>query len=302
NFSYSDSDLGPLNESTLQVWKYNASGWTNATFWSVNGVDTANNVVYANITNFASTFAPLGPYNTAPSQVILYSPSSGSTTTNRTPTFTWNNATDAEGDTLVYWLQVDDDPNFGSPAINVTGIAEGSPRTSYTAPSELAVDTTYFWRARAYDGKLYGDWSDTWNLTILSSTEISLTNDLVDFGTVSLSQTYDTSADSPLPFIVQNDGNVLVNVTIYGTDFWQRFANPSPYYQFKCRANTSACPSGSQTSWANMPNASSPSTLVVNMNYTDGADRVKSDIKIVVPSDEPAGGKSSTVYVIAVAA
>ncbi|MEM7815482.1 MAG: NosD domain-containing protein, partial [Candidatus Aenigmatarchaeota archaeon] len=62
NFSYSDADWqsAGIDESTLRIWKYNDSGWTNATFWSVNGVDTANNIVYANITNFASIFAPAG--------------------------------------------------------------------------------------------------------------------------------------------------------------------------------------------------------------------------------------------------
>ncbi|MEM7817789.1 MAG: NosD domain-containing protein, partial [Candidatus Aenigmatarchaeota archaeon] len=58
NFSYSDGDLGPLDESTLRVWKHDGT-WTNETFWSVNGVDTANNIVYANITAF-STFGVFG--------------------------------------------------------------------------------------------------------------------------------------------------------------------------------------------------------------------------------------------------
>ncbi|MEM7814975.1 MAG: NosD domain-containing protein, partial [Candidatus Aenigmatarchaeota archaeon] len=62
NFSYSDSDwqAAGVNESTLRVWKHNASGWTNATFYSSNGVNTTANIVYANITNFASIFAPAG--------------------------------------------------------------------------------------------------------------------------------------------------------------------------------------------------------------------------------------------------
>jgi parallel beta-helix repeat protein len=61
NVSYADSDIPPgIIESTLRIWKYNSSGWTIADGSGVNGVDTANNVVYANITNFGSTFAPLG--------------------------------------------------------------------------------------------------------------------------------------------------------------------------------------------------------------------------------------------------
>jgi len=236
--------------------------------------------------------------NTAPEQVTLFSPASGSSTVDLTPTLEWDNATDVDNDTLTYTLQVDDDSNFGSLAIDETGIAEASPRTSYTPVDELAVDTTYFWHVRAYDGQVYGDWSDTWNLTVQSSASVSLIISAVDFGTVNLSATYNTSGDSPQPFLVENDGNVAVNVTIYGTDFWQRFANPTSNYQFKCREYTSSCPNGSATDWTDMTNSTSPSTLVVNLPYT-GGNQVKSDIKITVPSDEPAGVRSSTVYIIA---
>jgi parallel beta-helix repeat protein len=59
NFSYSETDITGINESSLRIWKYNDT-WINESFYSANGVDTANNVVYANITSFGSTFAPLG--------------------------------------------------------------------------------------------------------------------------------------------------------------------------------------------------------------------------------------------------
>ncbi|MEM7817659.1 MAG: right-handed parallel beta-helix repeat-containing protein, partial [Candidatus Aenigmatarchaeota archaeon] len=63
NFSYTSSDVqsANVNESTLRVWKYNASGWMNETFWSENGVNTAAKVVYANITSLTSSLlAPAG--------------------------------------------------------------------------------------------------------------------------------------------------------------------------------------------------------------------------------------------------
>lgn len=237
--------------------------------------------------------------NTAPSQVTLFSPSSGSTTTDLTPAFEWENATDAESGVLTYTLQVDDDSDFGSPEISQAGIAENAPRTSYVSAAELNVDTAYFWRVRAYDGELYGDWSDTWNLTIESSASVSLPVGAIEFGIVNRSATYNTDSDSPQPFLVQNDGNVAVNVTIYGTDFWQRVSNPTSNYQFKCRNDTSICPAGSTTDWADMPNITAPATLVTDLPRTLGANQVKSDIKITAPSDEPAGVKSSTIYIIA---
>ncbi|MBN1385344.1 right-handed parallel beta-helix repeat-containing protein, partial [Candidatus Woesearchaeota archaeon] len=62
NFSYNESDLGGVDESTLQIWKYNSSAgeWINDSFFESKGVDTLNKVVWANITYFGSLFAPMG--------------------------------------------------------------------------------------------------------------------------------------------------------------------------------------------------------------------------------------------------
>jgi len=58
NVSYDDSDVpAEVEESSLRMWRYNGSDWTNVT--DTNGVNTAENYVYANITAF-SVFAPLG--------------------------------------------------------------------------------------------------------------------------------------------------------------------------------------------------------------------------------------------------
>jgi PGF-pre-PGF domain-containing protein len=59
NVSYKDSDVFGVNTSTIRLWKYSSGSWSNLT-GSVNGINTAGKYVYANITNFSSTFAPLG--------------------------------------------------------------------------------------------------------------------------------------------------------------------------------------------------------------------------------------------------
>jgi len=59
NVSYTDSDVTGVNTSTIRLWKYSSGSWSNLT-GSVNGINTAGKYVYANITNFSSTFAPLG--------------------------------------------------------------------------------------------------------------------------------------------------------------------------------------------------------------------------------------------------
>lgn len=67
NISYRDSDWNTtpiMNESTLRIWKYNGTAWTQ------NGIttyptDTSNNIVSANISSF-SVFAPLGASGAPP--------------------------------------------------------------------------------------------------------------------------------------------------------------------------------------------------------------------------------------------
>jgi hypothetical protein len=63
NVSYNETDLGSLDESTLRIAKNNGSWITDPSAFANNfGVNTADNYVFANITNFGSIFAPLGVY------------------------------------------------------------------------------------------------------------------------------------------------------------------------------------------------------------------------------------------------
>jgi uncharacterized repeat protein (TIGR01451 family) len=57
NVSYEDGDLGGVEENSLRLWRHNGTDWTVVP--GTNGVNTAENYVYANITEF-SVFAPLG--------------------------------------------------------------------------------------------------------------------------------------------------------------------------------------------------------------------------------------------------
>jgi hypothetical protein len=68
----------------------------------------------------------------------LTAPPNGSTNQPLLPTFQWTTVAGADG----YALEVDNDPAFGSPAIDETGIIG----TSFTPTTELEEVTTYYWR------------------------------------------------------------------------------------------------------------------------------------------------------------
>ena len=86
-----------------------------------------------------------------------------------TPTFSWDLAEGAE----TYHLQVDTDPNFGSPDINVV-----TPMTSFT-PVDTLAQGLYYWRVQVIRYSQIGNyWSDVQQFTLSLPTPVGLTPDL----------------------------------------------------------------------------------------------------------------------------
>jgi parallel beta-helix repeat protein len=63
NISYKDSDIPSsiIDNSTIKIWKNSSGQWWDGTYvGATNGIDATNKIVYANITNFSSIYAPMG--------------------------------------------------------------------------------------------------------------------------------------------------------------------------------------------------------------------------------------------------
>jgi hypothetical protein len=229
--------------------------------------------------------------NTAPTPPDLVYPENNSTITARNITFDWNASTDAENDTLTYEIIVANNSGFASPVINISNISS----TDYNY-GELDVDTTYWWKVRAYDSALYSNWSDIWNFTIESYLALTLYNDNMSFGNVSRNSTDNTTDDSPLPFLLENAGNIYANVTITGTKLFTVVSFPSEYYQYKTSENESNSfnTTLSTITWTNVTNISSTPNIV-DLDWHNTTDSARVDIKVWMPQTEPAGKKNSTV-------
>ncbi|MFH1445374.1 MAG: hypothetical protein ABIF08_02750 [Nanoarchaeota archaeon] len=135
-------------------------------------------------------------------------------------------------------------------------------------------------------------------LDLQTSTDISLPTNTVLFGTVNVGETHDTTDDVPLPFTVQNDGSVNVDVEIKATDLWTAEVNPTPYYQAMCgNSLETVCPIGSVMLFSNIPENDALIGLQVikNMDFADANDLLEVEIRIEVPPSEGAGTKSSDV-------
>ena len=77
-----------------------------------------------------------------PGAFDLLTPTDTATGVSVTATLDWEDATDA----TTYALLIDDDPAFGSPAVDLSGLGS----SQYTlSGSELALATTYYWRVTA---------------------------------------------------------------------------------------------------------------------------------------------------------
>ncbi|PXY71260.1 hypothetical protein CXX78_02040, partial [Candidatus Parvarchaeota archaeon] len=239
--------------------------------------------------------------NTIPPSPTLTSPAHASSTTDRTPTFSWNANLDADGDSLTFELNVTliASSSCVDPSRHIKSISG----LNHELSSELLCfydNLDYYnWSARAYDGEGYGSWTSFRAINISSEVAISLPNSTIEFMTLEQFGTNDTSDDSPLPFLLQNDGNSFINVTIKSSDLWKTDSNPTSNYQFKVDnyslENYSFNWGLSNTSYENIPPLSAPSLAVCLLNYTNATDTAEIDIKITLPVDEGSAIRNSTI-------
>jgi len=125
-------------------------------FWRARAVDAhgAAGDWSATVSFFVNTA------NEAPGMPLLDNPVSGATLTSPAPTLTVANTTDPDQDTLSYQFELYADADL-SQLVDTAMVAEGNLTTSWTVPSDLAEEDTYYWRVRADDGQLAGSWMPT---------------------------------------------------------------------------------------------------------------------------------------------
>ncbi|MBI4848508.1 MAG: hypothetical protein HY808_08050 [Nitrospirae bacterium] len=94
----------------------------------------------------------------APSSPSLFSPAIGIDVEIFIPLLTVNNAADPNDDKLTYEFELYSDSSLSSLIASSELITETPNTTSWQVSVELRENGTYYWRARAYDGLLYGNW------------------------------------------------------------------------------------------------------------------------------------------------
>ena len=240
--------------------------------------------------------------NTLPT-VTLVSPNDYNTTTNRTPEFIWS-ASDDDNDALTYDLNLTCYNTLGGGCAQYDRYTSGISTTNYVITQYLEAlsdnDYYYNWSVKASDdsGVTYGDYAlPKRRIDINAELIITLINDTVSFGTLQFQGTANTTTNNPWPFLLQNDGNCMLNISTNATDLWNSIVNPNNYYQFKVDNQTGENGSFnsqlSNISWSQMP--ANTEMIIVQLNWSDTNDTAEVDILVEVPIDEGSGDRSSNV-------
>lgn len=254
-----------------------------------------NGAVYSNWTLSSN----LTITNTPPTITLDY-PSNNSYVTNSTPAFNWT-GTDPDGDSLTYDFNISLVP--ASLCTDSDQYVENLSTNNFTAStlSCYSDDGDYYvWSVRGKDNYSAGDWS-YFNLNHAILVDLSFPTSTVNFGEIPYLGSDNTTDDSPAPFVIQNNGNTLVNVNISAEDLWEAVANPTEYYRLKVD-NVSGEEGAfdwniSTTDWANAP-ADNNSLIIYKLNFSDTSDSAELDIFVQVPINETPSTKSSIVTFI----
>ncbi len=134
---------------------------SNTYYWSVRACDSYECSAWATESSF--TF-----YNNVSSIPNITSPLNNSRQYNNSINLTWNQSTDADGDSITYHNQLSNQSNFGY-IINQSNISNNWTRNIATTDG-----VTYYSRVRSYDSYEYSNWSNIVQFT--ENTKPSYTN------------------------------------------------------------------------------------------------------------------------------
>ncbi len=227
--------------------------------------------------------------NTPPTvPTLLYPANNNNSVFERNITFDWSDSTDADGDAITYEFNL---TQATCPDDNQTGLTS----SNYTS-GELCVDKVYDWTVRACDANDCSAWASTYNFTIASTLGITFTVNNTNFGEMARNATDNTTDDNPPPFIIENTGNVKLNVTIKADDpLFTTSGLGNDTFQYKVREKEAGAYDSAQTTWTNV--SASFTALITNLGYAASADEAHIDVLVRLPYEEAAGYKSSTINV-----
>jgi hypothetical protein len=280
---------------TLFVSTLNSSNTTSGENWSCS-VRIFDGELYSDWSNSTN----LTILNSLPT-VNLTSPLDWSATDNRSPEFNWTGF-DYDGNSLTYEIEINEFQYAGAASCNDDTDEDVGGDEYYIPSSDLLClhDNGFYyeWRVRANDGIADGPWSETWVVNITALVDISLDDTQMNFGSIAPGDVEASDDDIPQPFVLNNDGNCIINVSLNSTAIWDEESSEGPYYQFK--ADNLSGEEGaanwalSIVDWFNM-SITGQVVGLANFTYADGEDSAEFDIRLEAPLTESPGVKLANI-------
>jgi predicted regulator of Ras-like GTPase activity (Roadblock/LC7/MglB family) len=238
--------------------------------------------------------------NTPPDTPILSYPHNDSNIYDRAPLFNWTGY-DADSDALTYNLSI----------YCMGGCSADNRHYNYITDNEFQLTEElqflyddgyyYLWSVNACDYEECSEFSENFTFTLSSLVSITFTQNNSDFGLMQLGQTNSTEDNSPNPLVLQNDGNVKVNVSFYAqTPLFERAALPSPSFQARIREAIGNYSMETDNNWFEIDDYLTPAHVLRRLNYTIGYNQAMLDLMVTVPLDEPGNDKTAMITAMAV--
>lgn len=233
-----NSFVGPWNAEGSFDGQYIAASFSglpnvDTLYWHCRAI--SSDLSDSSVWSVTRPFSLSGGYiNTIPETPVALSPAGAEEVTSVTPTFTAQNATDADGDILTYEFQVFS-RDLSALIVTATGVAEGTNTTSWTAaPGYLLVDSLYSWRVRAYDGSDYSNWSEFADFAIVELGSGETSGGVDPYG---YPNPVSFISGQTVKFVLPDDPSDLTILTVAGSSVFS-IDNVSSEYEWDGRNNS----------------------------------------------------------------
>jgi len=189
----------------------------------------------------------------SPTKPILINPENGDSNHENQIDLVWNPSSDADGDSILYYFDVDNNKDFSSPEFH--GLTSGTQRSIV-----VNYGVRYFWKITVFDGQ-HNVSSDIWNFTASNTAPtvpvlVEPLNDesLVEEPVLVWEDSDDADGDSvTYDILIDNNADFsspVINQTETSTTFDTLGKLPSGKYYWKVRAKDGIANSAYSTAWA----------------------------------------------------
>lgn len=164
---YADPDMSaPI---TAKTGIFEGSG--GVTRWQVD-VELADNTTYWWLSQARDNESTAGGWtslneftvnttNAAPEEPTIFEPADNTELALQTPELVVQNASDSDLDLITYFFEIDAVNTFDSADLQRSdAMTEGAGSTTAWTPAQLADNTLFSWRVRAYDGAAFSKWAN----------------------------------------------------------------------------------------------------------------------------------------------